>query len=193
MRPYNCFPIDIMHLFHNWQGRLPESQEFSPSDTQIRTPDEELVAFRDGISGQISPKMRPLSVSSRWKAKERKDFTLLYCLILFEGYLPQRFLSGLQHFVELVDICFRPILRLSHVKEVREISARFFQHFEDCYMKHELSRASLSKYVIHLLLDLSDGILECGPLVNSSEYRVEGFIGWILDRCNARQVPGIVM
>ena len=68
-----------------------------------------------------------------------------------------------------------------------------FQHFEDCYMKHELSRASLSKYVIHLLPHLSDGILECGPLVNASQYCVEGFIGWILDRCNARHVPGIVM
>ena len=52
MRPYNCFPIYIMHLFYNVLGRLLElhlsdlSQEFSLSDTQIRTLDEELVVFQ---------------------------------------------------------------------------------------------------------------------------------------------------
>lgn len=83
MRPYDCFPVDIMHLFYSVQGRLLElhlgddEEEFALSEAQIRTLDQELVSFRDDISGQLAPKTRPLSVATSWKAKARKDFTLL--------------------------------------------------------------------------------------------------------------------
>lgn len=79
------------------------------------------------------------------------------------------------------------------MESIRDRAVRFFNHFEDCYVKHQTSRVNLSKYVMHLLLHLADGILESGPLVNASQYWVEGFIGWVVDRCNARYAPGASM
>lgn len=101
-----------MHLFYNVQMELLNHQmsgideSFALSTCDIPVLDDDLVGFSSDISGQLSVKPRKLSDFKRWKAAEHKIFTLSYCLILFDGYLPKQCLDGLSLFVNVVDICF---------------------------------------------------------------------------------------
>lgn len=48
-------------------------------------------------------------------------------------------------------------------------------------------------YTIHLLLHLADSLTECGPLIGASQHWVAGYIGWIVDRSNARTQTATAM
>ena len=111
MRPYKLFPIDTMHLFYNIQVRLlelftsPNGEEFSFDAGILFRLDDELTSWGKHISGQICSRPKPLTHFRKWKAAEHRQFTLMYCLILFDGYLSQEYLDGLHCFVNLVEIC----------------------------------------------------------------------------------------
>ena len=195
MKPFQCFPIDIMHLFYNvgmelMRHHLSNSGDgFCVEASALNHLDSEILRFADGISGQLGTKPRALSCFTNWKAAEHKTFTLSYSLVIFDGYLRKECLDGLHMFVSLVDICFRSCVTRSQSLEVKRLSVKFIEHFESYYVKHDLSRINFCKYVIHLLLHLSESIRQYGPLISASQYWVEKYIGWILGRSNAKTLP----
>ena len=195
MLPYHSFPPDIMHLFCNVQKHLlnihtgGHDDLFSLSVKDVEVLDDEILAFSGGISGQMAPSPRKLSSFHNWKAAEHKVFSLSYYLILFDGYLPQRYLDGLDMFVQIADISFRPELTETDISDLSMASTEFIKHFEKFYMRFDPSRLKFSTYVMHLLLHLAEAIQENGPLVNCSQYWVERYIGWIVDRLNAKRLP----
>ena len=193
--PYLSFPIDIMHLFYNVQKHLLSihtsniEDNFCLSSREIQVLDSELLAFGDGISGQLAPKPRQLSTFQTWKAAEHKHFTLSYYMVLFDGYLPRIYMDGLEMYVKVVDLCFRPVLNEYDVDHLAKLSAGFTRHFEKHFTRHDPDRLKMSTYVMHLLLHLAEGVLENGPLLNTSQYWVERYIGWIVDRLSAKRLP----
>ena len=56
-------------------------------------------------------------------------------------------------------------------------------------MRHLSDRLKLFTYVMYLLLHLPEDVPENGPLLNKSQYWVESYIGWILDRLTAKRLP----
>lgn len=76
--PYLSFPIDVMHLFYNVQKHLLSIQtgdlgdSFCLTSREVEVLDMEIVAFGDGMSGQIAPKPRKLRAFHSWKAAEHK-------------------------------------------------------------------------------------------------------------------------
>ena len=194
---YRIFPPDIMHLFANVQKQLlslhlfeESNQRFAVSSQVSKRLDDEIVAFASGISSQTAPAPRSLLEYSNWKTAELKEFTLSYYLILLDGYLPQRYLNGIDHFVELVDICFRSFLSGSDIDEMARRAVRFVKHFERFYFAGDPDKLHYCTYVMHLLLHLADETREVGPPVLYSQYWVEKYIGWILNRLNAKRLAG---
>lgn len=61
--------------------------------------------------------------------------------------------------------------------------------FENEYVQHDQNQAYFGKYVLHLLLHLGEKLVFSGPFTLASLYSVEGYIRWIVDRCNARYLP----
>ena len=189
--PFKSFPPDIMHLFYNVQKFLlehiilTEGEEFSLPRADLSFLDEQIVSFGKGVSGQTTAKPRPLSVFARWKSHEHKTFGLLYCLPLFDGYLSPTCLDGLSLFVRLMDISFRPIISEIEANEMSSLAVRFLEHYECFYAKRLRERLNYCRYIIHLLLHLGTSTIECGPLICTSQYWVERYIGWIMDRSHA--------
>lgn len=195
MIPFHCFPPDIMHLIYNVQKEFLHhhfsgvQEGFSVSENDIAFLEEELLAFGMGISGQVSARPKRLTKFTSWKAADHKAFTLSYALILFDGYISQECMNGLQVLALIADIYFRPFVSRSEAKEVSIHVVKFVETFENEYSKHDRARTSFCKYVLHLLLHLGDELLFSGSLACASQYSVEGYIGWIVERCNARYVP----
>ena len=113
LEPYASFPVDVMHLFFNVQKHLlslhlcGRQESFSLTAFSINHLTDELLDFSKGMSGQLCPAPRPLVNYKNWKAAELKYFTLNYCLILFDGHLPNICLDGLRIFSELAHLCFQ--------------------------------------------------------------------------------------
>ena len=110
-------------------------------------------------------------------------------MILFDGYLPKTYMDGLEMYVKIVDLCFRPVLTEYDVAHLAKLSAGFNRSFEKHFMRHHPDRLKLCIYVMHLLLHLAEGVRENGPLLNTSQYCVERYIGWIADRLSAKRLP----
>lgn len=79
-------------------------------------------------------------------------------------------------------------MTIEEAHEVKRTAARFIEHFESYYSKHDFSRVNYCKYVIHLLLHLGDALIQCGSLISASQYWVEKYIGWTVERSNARRL-----
>ena len=192
LEPFGSFPVDVMHLFFNVQKHLlslhlcVKPEPFALTASSIDQLTDELLHFSKGMSGQLCPAPRPLMNYKNWKAAELKHFTLNYCLILFDGHLPNECLDGLSIFSELAHLCFQYTLTQRQVEQVESLSTTFISHFENFYVKRERDRIHYFRYTIHLLLHLSLSIRQCGPLMCSSQYWVEKYIGWIMERTNAR-------
>lgn len=131
----------------------------------MRDIDSELTTFGDGIVSEVGTRPRPITRFKDWKCAELKDFVLRYSLIILDGYLPHTYLSGWSLFVELVDICWRPVLTKEDISEVGRLAREFYQHFEEHYCQYDVERMSMCKYVFHLTLHPEDCIRESGPPV----------------------------
>lgn len=190
--PFLSFPIDTMHLFYNiskevlslWTGDLQGRFRLSPES--VKRIDEELVQFGWGVSGQIGSRPRPLSKHRDWKSSEHKAFSLSYSLVVLDGYLPEPYLTGWAQFVHLTELCTRPSISALDLDTISSAALSFYHHYEKDYFMFKENRVNLCKSVFHLVLHLRDNIEECGPLVNTSQYWMERFIGWSEDRLNAR-------
>ena len=197
--PYFYFPHDVMHTFYKVQNEIlrimlePYNDEFSIGLHLLKTLDEELFSWMWGISGQLGPAPKPLSKYRDWKAAENKLFSIAYSLVLFDGHLSRRYLDGLQMFSELVDICTRSEITPHDVIRVRDLAARFYEHFEKSYYRYRLERVDFCKSVFHVLLHLADCMERFGPLIGISQYWVEGYIGWVGQRNNSRVKPAQAM
>ena len=163
-------------------------EDFVLSRSAIRTTDEELYVFGDGIYSQMRCRPRPLRLYRDWKSAQVKDFILSYSLVVLDGILPEPFLSGWTDFVALVDLCWRPVLQEQDMEEIGRLSRKSYAHFEHDYYQYNRDRIHMCKYVFHVLLHLEDNIRECGPPLVFSQYGMERFISWILGRLNARKL-----
>ena len=181
-----------MHLFYNvgkdmlrlWCGGGGEG--YVLGRCAIREIDAELQAFGDGIASEVGARPRLLSRFKDWKSSEIKAFILHYSLVVLDGYLSEPYLSGWRSFVELVDICWRPVLTQQDITDVGRLAREFYENYEEHYYKYDEDRMNLCKYVFHLLLHLEEGIRECGTPVGYSQYWIERYIGWIVGRLQAR-------
>ena len=63
------------------------------------------------------------------------------------------------------------------MSELQRSAVSFFNHYEKWYFRYEPERASLMKYVYHLLLHLADSTNAAGPLGSVSQFTMERFIG----------------
>lgn len=183
-----------MHLFYNiskdmlrlWCG--DGGDDYVLGRAAMRDIDAELRKFGDGIASEVGARPRPITRFKDWKSAELKDFVLRYSLIVLDGYLPQTYLSGWALFVELVDLCWRPVLTEEDISEVGRLARDFYRHYEEHYYKYDVARMNMCKYVFHLILHLEEGIRESGPPVGYSQYWTERYIGWIVGRLRAKNL-----
>ncbi|CDF32892.1 unnamed protein product [Chondrus crispus] len=142
-----------------------------------------------GIAGELATKPRKLTNSSDWKAAEYKQFTLSYCLVLFDGYLEQEYMNGLQKFVEVVEISSAPTILRSDIGRLRRSAIDFVDHYETHWFRFRPERVSFCKSIIHAILHLADCTERFGPLCRVSQYWLEREIGWHMSKLNARTRP----
>ena len=146
IKPYKSFPIAVMHLFYNigkdllrlWCGG--GCQRYILGRNAIRESDAELQAFGDGIASEIGARPRPLSRFKDWKSSEIKTFILNCSLVVLDGYLPEPYLNGWKSFVELVDICWRPVLSKQDIADVGRLAREFCEKYEKHYYKYDVDR-----------------------------------------------------
>lgn len=195
IRPYLSFPIDLMHLVMNigkgiislWLSQTDYC--FCSSKEDVISIDEILRSMGKGISSQLGICPREIAKHRDWKAEEVKSFVLRYSLVVLDQYLPQSLLNGWFLFVKLMDLCHNPFLTTADVTQISKLSLKFYKHFEDRYYAYDHERVKFCKYMIHLLLNLSESILENGPLCNYSQYTTERYIGWLYRRLHAQNLP----
>ena len=77
----------------------------------------------------------------------------------------------------------------SQIQQVEELAKTFIRHYEQVYVRHDINRINRCRYTVHLLLHLASSIRECGTLMSSSQYWIEKYIGWVIERTNARNNP----
>lgn len=189
--PYQSFPIDIMHLFYNigkdfiraWTTTSDE--RYTLRKASVRAIDSELMEFGSGIPSPLGSRPITLSRFAEWKSAELKDFTLSYSIVVLDGHMSEDLLSSWKNFVEIVDICWRPQLTDVDIERLRMLCITFYTQFEKDYYMGDPSRVNMCKYTFHLLLHLADGVVECGPPINYSQYWMERYIGWVKGRMNA--------
>ena len=97
--------------------------------------------------------------------------------MLFDGYIPERYMDCIGGFVSIVELCFRPVIMEDDLQELSKRCSRFIRQFERHFMCHDTERMKMSTYVIHLILHLVEGVREHGTLLNTSQYWVERYIG----------------
>ena len=185
MDQYDCFPPDTMHTFQNVPRELLRLMLCTDYDDGFNLPpaavselDAEFCEWGEGISGQLAPRPRLLSKYKDWKASELKHFTLTYCLVLLDGYLPEEYLDGLQCFVEAVEICSWAVVLPSDVEKLRTCALKFYDHFESKWYRFLPERVNFCKSIFHALLHLAECMERYGPLSGVNQYWLERTIGW---------------
>ena len=135
--PYVFFPIDVTHLFYNISMDMSRlwcsdgGDDYVLGRAAMRDVDAELRKFGDGIAGEVGARPRPITRFKDWTYAELKDFALRYSLIVLDGYQPQTYLSRWAQFVELVDLCWRPVLTEEDISEVGRLAPDFYRHYEE--------------------------------------------------------------
>lgn len=97
------------------------------------------------------------------------------------------FLDGWKLFVEVVDLCFRPVLSSEDVKHLGLLARRFYEFYEGFFYSGD-QKLHVCEYTIHLLLHLEDSIRDSGPLLNMSQFPMETFIGESIHGMNAKHL-----
>ena len=88
--------------------------------------DEELCKWGASIpSSVLERKPRSLSVHNNWKVSEHKEFFLNSALILFDEFLQEIHMKGLEQFIRLIDISFQPWLSQNDLDELHSAALRF--------------------------------------------------------------------
>lgn len=202
--PFYSFPLDTMHLGMNITrdmlelfkgenlhlGRLEGPvDDFVISECGWKMIDMELEEAAMGTpSTAFGSKPRDSSCYGSWKAAECKSFILNYCLVVFDGHLPQKYLTGLKHLSALTELYCRPSLTRQDKEDLQRHALQFFMHYERDFFRLSAERLGLCKFTIHLLLHLADNVDRCGPLVNFNQFWVERYIGFIKNRLTARSM-----
>lgn len=148
---------------------------------------EVLLSFGSGVAANVR---RPRSLRYRrlLKASEWKFFVLSSSLIAFHEELNREVLQGCFRFVQITDICFRPLLTESDEEELGSRARDFYRFYESTFYGGDAENLHVCKYVIHLLLNLEDSVRDCGPLVNLSQFPMERFIGETVQSLTARNL-----
>lgn len=190
LRKYRSCPIDIMHLLLlNVSAGFIDmlfDRKLLHNVAESRINDV-LHAFGSGVPADVR---RPRSLRYRrlFKASEWKFFVLNSSLIAFHEELDREVLQGWFSFVQVVDICFRPVLTEGDVVELGEKARHFYRFYESTFYGGNAENLHACKYVIHLLLHLEDSVRDCGPLVNLSQFPMERFIGETVQSLSARNL-----
>ena len=98
-----------------------------------------MAQFGNGVASQLGCRPRPLSRFRDWRSAEVKAFIIRYSLVVLDGHLPEPYLTGWAKFVQLVDLCWQPVLTRGDIKKAGELARSFYRHFERDYVKHERS------------------------------------------------------
>lgn len=122
--PYDSFPIDIMHISMNivkdmmklWKGEHPccldeekKARPFVVSKGDWAIIDRELQELGRGASHSVfGPKPRDSTEHSKWKAAECRTFMNSYALVVLDGRLAKKYMVGLAHLCNVLDMCFWP-------------------------------------------------------------------------------------
>lgn len=110
-------------------------------------------------------------------------------MVLLDGYIPDLYMNCLNLYVSIAELSFHAVLVEGEIDQLSKLVVTFIKQFEKHFVRHDLHRVKMCTYVLHLILHLADGIRENGPLVNSSQYWVERYIGWIANRLHAKRLP----
>ena len=155
--------------------------------------DEEMLDWGRGFSGQLGRKPRRISKYFDWNVSEHKVFSLSYALVLFHGHLPDECLDGLAMFAEIVDISCGPVVRRADIARPQSVAVKFVDHYERYYFKFQPDHVNICRSTIHCVLHLAECLKRFGPLQNVSKHRMERFIGWLVERLNARNLAAGAM
>ena len=96
-------------------------------------------------------------------------------------------------FAEIVDICSRPVVRRADIARLQSVAVKFVEHYERYYFKFQRDRVNICRSTIHCLLHLAECLKRFGPLQNVSQYWMERFTGWLVERLNARNLAAEAM
>ena len=119
-------------FFYNTQNEILRlmlgsyGYEFSIGRQLLMNLDEELLSWKWGISGQLGPATRQLSKYQDWEAAEHNVLSIAYSFVLFDGYLPRRYMDGLEMFSELLYIFTRVEVTWDDIGKVRDVTNRFY-------------------------------------------------------------------
>lgn len=198
--PFHSFPLDLMHLTMNllkdmmsvWKGEHSGLKfcegplDFVINENDWKVIDSEMNTLGTGTSHAVfGRKMRDTTCYSAWKAEECRMFISHYALIFLGGYLPQRYLIGLRHLSETIELCMRPYLSQKDVRNISKLALAFFEQFERDYFGFDEDSVHLCKSTVHGILHIAETIDRCGPPVLYSQFWMERFVGYAKDRLNA--------
>ena len=201
--PFRSFPLDIMHLTLNlvrsmmmplWKAECKighervQDEEFIISTESWDSIDAEMSAMGEGLSEDSFGRCvreRDTKSYQNWKAEECRWFICDYATVLLNGHLPRAYLSGVRILSNLLELAFRPTLTSEDVEMIGSLSHAFVSHYEERYFQFHEERVRLCKSTVHALLHLADNVLNCGPLILSSQFWMERYIGFVKNRLNA--------
>ena len=73
------------------------------------------------------------------------------------------------------------------------VAVKFVEHYERYYFKFQPDRVRICRSTIHCLLHLVECLKRFIPLQNVSQYWMKRFVGWLVERLNARNLAAEAM